>query len=916
VSGVRRFRTPLLVLLAALLAVPVVVRIVFPKQKLIRMLVSQVETSTAWRASVGDASIGLFPPSIRIEDLALSGDPAYEDSSEIRIPRARAQADLGSFFRGSLQVTRVTIERPVVRLATARRAAGMAGREAARDRAQPKSGFPLALSLSRLEIIDGSFAFRDTTGFAMTLDSLAGSMSISAARGFERIVIPGSLSSGSVAVTMPIARPAAPPGTASPGAAPAARVPSDSAQTISVGGLRAAGEFRVAYLPRENILEIESAAIRVNELPATVSGRVTALDSIPISEIVVEAKDASIAALLSLVPDDVLAQKSQLDAAGTATIVARFTGPMAPPGAMRVEGSAVIAGGRVAYRGLPGAVEALAASVRFTQDRVDIDSLAALFEGEPLRVKGAIVLAAVPTVDLDIDGVLPLDRIGKWPVLTAVEALGGTVRLRVHAAGPASPPQALRLDGAIDFENVRATPRGWSAPIEGISGRVRLAGNVATIDGLVAKIGASDLRIDGSVTDPLAKRPNARLAIVSRMLDLDALAVAAGAPPAAPAGAAAIAAPLLLPELPDALATIEIRADSLVAQKIGIRDARGRATLENRALHAVFTAGAIRVPETPLSDARADVTIKDRRLSGDVSAARVQVGKVPLSELSAKIAITPDGVVDITGGRARAFSGSLAGDVRIALGGAEPRYTFRVKGTDLEMNDFLSRLTPLKDAFFGKMELAGDFEGEGLTAAEAVAKLKATGTALAANGRVTPNPVLAQLAQLLGVAELRQINFRTMKSGFRVGGGRVSVDDFAIDAPDAKWNLAGSVGFDGTLDYRLDIRLSKPLADRAIARAGDFARAFADEKGELLVPLVIGGTALSPSVTVDVSKAMSRARGNTLRDAARSLGVSDSVIKDPIKALNDPKAISGLLDRLGGKKSAVPDCTAARDTTR
>jgi uncharacterized protein involved in outer membrane biogenesis len=893
--------------LAAAAAIFVVVLLVapglVPKGKIAALLTRQIETATGWRASVGDLSVSFLPPSVAVKDLVLSGNPAFDDSSSIRLPVARVRAKLGPLFRGSLQVSRAMIERPAARLAVAAHAgAGAAG--APRAPAPPAAAFPLALSLSRLDIVGASVDFADTTGLRIVLDSLDATLGLEAARGFERIAVPGTFSARVTSLVVPLL-PA--PRAAAETAAPSAGAASAGAPSrLSLGGLRCVGSYRLAVAPMASMIAVEQADLRVNDLPVAIAGTVSRLDSIPEVALAIDARDAAVRELLSLVPDDLLAEKAQLDASGTATIAARVAGPTYPPGAMRTEGSLDIAGGRIAYRGFPGAVDGIVGRVRFAQERLDIDSLAARFEGEPFRVRGSIAPLSDPVIDLDIDGALPLDRIGRWPMLKSIESLGGVVRLRVHAAGPPSRPQALSLDGAVDVERVAVRPRGWSAGVEELSGRVRLEGTTAHVEGLSGRLGRSDFRVDGTVAQPLSPTPEARLSVTSRVLDLDALAAAAGAPTASPAGAAVAAAPLALPELPRARAVLAIRADSLVAQKIPMRAAAGTVTLADRVLRAMLSAGSIAVPETPLSDARIDLTVKDRRLDGDVSAARVVVGKVPLTELRAKVAVTPDGVIDVSDGRARAFSGALTGDVHVATAGGVPRYTFKVKGNDLEMNDLLSTLTPLKDAFYGTMELSGDFSGEGLTAGEAIAKLKAGGRALAANGRITPNPALAQIADLLGLPELRQVNFRTLHSGFRVEGGRVAVDDFVVDAPDAQWTLGGSAGFDGSLDYTLGILLSKPLADRAIAKAGEFARAFTNAKGELLVDLVVSGTMAKPSVSLDLSRAMSRARGDALRDAARSLGVDESLAADPKRALADPRAVRGLLDKLGGRKKSEP----------
>jgi uncharacterized protein YhdP len=624
-----------------------------------------------------------------------------------------------------------------------------------------------------------------------------------------------------------------------------------------LGGVRAAATYRCLLHPAEGTLENERGDVRVNEHGGSVTGRVTNLAAVPTVDLKVTANDASVADVLSLVPNDILAQKQDLEATGRATVAAQLTGPTYPPGSMRVAGTVDLAESRVAYKGIPGAIDALAGHIRFTDERVDIDSLVARFEGEPLRVAGSILMAPTQSVDLGIAGTIPLGLFGKWPAFKAVDDLGGTVRIKAHAAGPLAAPQAMRLDGSVDLDKVTAKPRGWTAPVEGVSGRVLLAGDEAKIQGIQGRIGASDFRVDGTVRGPLGKSPATRLELTSRLLDLDALARAAGAPvpKETPAGAAVVGAPLLLPKLPDVSA--KIRVDSLVAQKL------------------------------------------------------------PLTNVAAQVSVLPaEGVVQVSEARAKAFTGTIGGDVRVTLAGKEPRYTFKVQGNDLEMNDFLTHFTPLKNALYGRMKLNGNFEGAGLTAQEAMAKLVANGDVIASEGRFAANPLLGQIAGLLDLPQLSEVRFKTLQSAFQIRDGRVATKDLAVDSPDAKWRAAGSVGFDGTVDYKLGILLSKPLADRAIRKVGDVARYLVNEKGELPVDLLISGNATRPTVSVDLSTAMSRVKGGALQDAARQLGVDEKTLADPKGQLTSPDAIKGVLDRLGGKpKPATPPPTTPPATT-
>jgi hypothetical protein len=379
-----------------------------------------------------------------------------------------------------------------------------------------------------------------------------------------------------------------------------------------------------------------------------------------------------------------------------------------------------------------------------------------------------------------------------------------------------------------------------------------------------------------------------------------------------------------LPELPDINAAAQIRVDSLIAQAIPLRDAAGELTLENRSLRAVLTAREVGVPSSPLANARLDFTVRDRQLNGRFTAASAALPRVPLNDIAANIAVSPAGVIEITGANAKMFTGNVGGDVRVEFVNGEPRYTFSVAAKNLEANDFLSHLTPAKDLLFGKLELNGKFEGAGMTAEQAVAKLKADGAALAVDGQLKPHAVIGEIASVLGVPELREVNFRSLQSGFHIENGWMSLDGLDLIEPDAKWHLDGKMGFDGTLDYNVNIVLSKALADRAVGKLGDAARFLVTDKGELPIDLKIAGTATKPKVSVDMSGAAGRAKDAALREAAREaaerVGVDEKVITSPESLLKDPGSIGDLIGGvLGGKKpkpaTPAPASTPAPTTT-
>jgi hypothetical protein len=173
-----------------------------------------------------------------------------------------------------------------------------------------------------------------------------------------------------------------------------------------------------------------------------------------------------------------------------------------------------------------------------------------------------------------------------------------------------------------------------------------------------------------------------------------------------------------------------------------------------------------------------------------------------------------------------------------------------------------------------------------------------------------PHAVIGEIASVLGLPELREVNFRSLQSGFHIANGWLSLDGLDLIEPDAKWHLDGRMGFDGTLDYNANIVLSKVLADRAVGKLGEAARFLVTDKGELPIDLKIAGTATKPKVSIDMSGAAGRAKDAALREAARQAaeraGVDEKVITSPESLLKNPGTIGDVIGGIFGGKKTKP----------
>jgi autotransporter translocation and assembly factor TamB len=167
------------------------------------------------------------------------------------------------------------------------------------------------------------------------------------------------------------------------------------------------------------------------------------------------------------------------------------------------------------------------------------------------------------------------------------------------------------------------------------------------------------------------------------------------------------------------------------------------------------------------------------------------------------------------------------------------------------------------------MDLASRFSGRGATPQEIARALTGSGSFTATQGKFAATPTTKALWQALNLGEESIVPFRDLAAAFQVKEGRIVTDGIDVRGANATWKASGSLGFDGQLDYRLQVELDDQLSSLYRKRlGGELAKLLENDSGRLTLDLTLAGPAAKPKVTVDTSKLADRARQN-LGDALR-----------------------------------------------
>ncbi|MGH7233773.1 MAG: AsmA family protein [Nitrospiraceae bacterium] len=203
------------------------------------------------------------------------------------------------------------------------------------------------------------------------------------------------------------------------------------------------------------------------------------------------------------------------------------------------------------------------------------------------------------------------------------------------------------------------------------------------------------------------------------------------------------------------------------------------------------------------------------------------------------------------------FDGRLFAEGGLTLGSASPPFDGQIVLEKMQLG-------PILNAFADQVSAGGTagmqlvVRGRGLTMPDLTKTLIGTGRFTVKDGKIEGVNLLEPVFDVLKAAGIKQDQikatvFSTMQGDLTIKDGLVNVERFLVDSHDFQATARGTIGFDQALNLRANVNVSEALS-KQIAGAAPVAK-LALSKGRMSVPLIIAGTAQSPSYTLD-GKAM------------------------------------------------------------
>lgn len=242
-------------------------------------------------------------------------------------------------------------------------------------------------------------------------------------------------------------------------------------------------------------------------------------------------------------------------------------------------------------------------------------------------------------------------------------------------------------------------------------------------------------------------------------------------------------------------------------------------------------------------------------------------------------------VVTVSQLQAQLGDGTVKGDARVDYA-TDPQgvASFAFQATQVPAGVLLEPYTPfLAKLWEGQLNATG--KGRCRLGDQAVIRqsLSLDGSLAATDGRIDLTSLLADIKPYLGARQdLTRVTYSRYTQGLRIDDGKVRISDLVIDGRDTDWTGGGWLGFDGTLDLTVKVK----LPPNYVPNLGDLAwvaDALKDPQGRIDLGFHLTGQQTRPDVALDI-------------DTSRLKQNASEQVKEKVR-----EGLGGLLDKLKRK---------------
>jgi uncharacterized protein involved in outer membrane biogenesis len=216
------------------------------------------------------------------------------------------------------------------------------------------------------------------------------------------------------------------------------------------------------------------------------------------------------------------------------------------------------------------------------------------------------------------------------------------------------------------------------------------------------------------------------------------------------------------------------------------------------------------------------------------------------------------------------YGGEHVGTLRVDIDSDELPFRLGNRMERVDLDGLLQAFSPESaGSILGTLALSLDLSGRaGDNSPEGT--LAGTARLEVVDGALTGDSLVAGISRGLKAAGVQPPDgdvtpFESLSADFKVRERLAITDNLQLRSPHLDLTGGGSFGLDGSLDFRLDARLSEEVTASLVAKAGSLGN-LVGGSGRLRIPIGISGTLEDPRVGVDLDNLVKGAAKERLKD--------------------------------------------------
>jgi uncharacterized protein YhdP len=428
-----------------------------------------------------------------------------------------------------------------------------------------------------------------------------------------------------------------------------------------------------------------------------------------------------------------------------------------------------------------------------------------------------VVNFADPTMTAALDADVNLGEVKDYYPLEKGTEVNGKLKAHLALNGKAKDPAGLKAEGRMDLQNVTVKSQMSERPLQNLNGAITFNNQVIEAKPFSVNIGESDLALNFTMRNYLG--------LVMKN--------------AAPSGKPVVTA---------SLTSKQLRIADLPQAK-----PKSGATQQQ-------TSGPI---------------LPDMDITASLNVGKLITEKFQFDNVRGSVRII-NGIVTLQNFSTNTFNGSLATKGTLDMNPQSRTFDFNLNLNGMEANLALPKFTSFGNYLFGIFNLTGQMKGNlNDTLGLDTKTLEGEGKITINNGKLAGYPLASQLASFTGLSQFQQFNFSDWSSTFKISQGRMELPDLKIKAGNTDLLINGFQGLDGSVDYRLTVRLPQELTSQLkIGGLGaDILNFMKDKDGKISLPLLVKGSVTKPSFSLDqqqIQKAAAQALQQTVHSKVDS----------------------------------------------